>query len=349
VRLVLKQKKVPEWKVQVVEELSKLIRDYPTIALVSLEKVPADLIQKIRAIVRQLYEDEVRLVVAKNTLFKLAAKKVGLKGLDALEPLLAGQKLFVFSKLNAFSLFRVLESVKVPMPAEAGMVVDREIVVPACDTKMPPGPILSTFGRLRIPTRVQGGTIWIAKETRVAKPGDVISPELASLLKKLDIYPFEAGLRVEAILEGGVLLRREELSLNLDEYKELLAKVKSFALLLGAEAAVPAPEALQAAVLAARRKALRVAAEAGLLVKGHEGEILTAALARAYAVVAALGEKAKEVVGEGLAALTARAAAQPEPPKAEEKKREEKKEEAEEEKKELSEEDLAAGLSALFG
>jgi len=344
-RLVQKERRVPEWKVQVVEGLSELIKSYPVVAVASLTGVSSSLLQKIRRVIRQLYGDDIVLVVAKNSLFRLAAKRAGLKGREKLEPLLTGQRLFLFSRLNPFELYAVLERVKMPVPARPGMVVDREIVIPAGDTGIPPGPILSSFGRLRIPTRVQGGTVWIAKDTRVAKPGDVISADLAAMLQRLGIYPAEAGIEVEAVLEDGVLMPRESLKLDIDEYRSMIAEAFGNALALGSETALPAPEALERSLAKAFIRAVRLAAEAGLVLPGIEKDVIAWAVRKAYAIVYALGDRAREL---GIEAPALPVETRP----AEEKGGEEKMEEAEEgreERKELSEEELATGLGALFG
>lgn len=344
-RLVQKERKIPEWKVQVVEELSNLMKAYPVIAIANLAGVSAGLLQKIRKIIKQLYDDDIVITVAKNNLFRLAAKRAGLKGREKLEPLLTGQRLFIFSRLNPFELYAIFERTKIPVPAKPGMVVDREIIVPAGDTGIPPGPILSSFGKLRIPTRVQGGTIWIAKDTRVAKPGDVISADLAAMLQRLGIYPVEAGIEIEAVLEDGNLMRKEDLKLDIDEYKSMIAEAFRNAIALGSDIALPVPDVLEQSLIKAHTRAVRVAAEAGLVLPGLEEDVIAWAVQKAYAIVYALGEKAKEL---GIEAPAAPVEAKPVEERKEEKE-EAKEEEEEEEKKELSEEDLASGLGALFG
>ena len=103
------------------------------------------------------------------------------------------------------------------------------------------------------------------------------------------------------------------------------------------------PEVLELSVAKAFQDALKVAVEAGWLTKESAPYLLAKAQAQAMALVAALGDKAKELGIEAPEISVTPAA-----PAAEEKK-EEKAEEEEEEKKEVSEEDLSAGLGALFG
>lgn len=327
-------RRIPEWKLREVEELASLIRKYRVIGVASLEGLPTSQLQKIRKKLR----GKAVLRVAKNTLFKIALEKAGVRNREELAKYLKGSNLFVFTNMSAFELALLLEKEKTSMPAKPGMVATSEIVVPAGDTGLTPGPILSTFGKLRIPTRVQDGTIWVAKDTVVARPGDEISPELASLLQKLGIEPFEVGISLKVAFDDGLVIPGDELKLDLEEYKSKLAKAHAEALQIASEIALPVPEALELSLVKAAARALALASEAGFVTPETAEAVLARAHARALALVAALGDVAKEL-GVELAAPSA--------PAAEEKEEGEKKEEEKEEKRE--EEELEAGLSALFG
>ncbi len=345
-RLVQKEKVIPEWKKKEVEELAKLINEYPIIAVADISKTPTNILQKIKVMLKDKLKDDIVMKTTKNNLFRLAAEKAGLKGRDKLDPYLTGQKLFIFTRLNPFLLNSIIERTKIPAPAKPGMVVDREIVVEPMDTGLQPGPLLSAFGKLRIPTRVQGGTIWIAKRTKLAKPGDVISADLASMLQRLGIYPGETGINLQLALDDGILMLKEQLKLDIDEYRTQLITAHLNAIAVGAEAGAPIPEVLEHAISRAQMKAIALAAEAGYITPDTAEAVLSRAVMKAYAIVAALGDKAEELGLEKIQVATPQpAAAAP----AEEKKEEEEEEEEEEEKKELSEEELASGLGALFG
>ncbi len=340
--MVLRAKrKIAEWKIKEVERLIELISKYPTILLVDLSKVPAAQLHRLRRRIKEMFKDDVELKVTKNTLFKLALRKAGIN-IQELDKYLTGTNLFIFTKLNAFKLALELEKIVEYAPAKPGDIAPTDIVLPPGDTGIKPGPMMSLFGKLRIPIRVQGGTVWIAKEVRVAKQGDVISPELASILQRLGIEPIEVRLKPKAAIDRGVLIPGEELKLNLEEYTQQLTKAHLTALYVGAEIAYPEPEVLKLSLEIAARRALILSTEAGIITPENAQYVISVAIARAYAIVSALGDKAKEI-GIEIAATT------PSPPKAkEEKEREEKKEEAEEEKG-VSEEQIAAGLEGLFG
>ncbi len=336
---------IPEWKKKEVEELVRLIKSYKVIAIGDLTGFPAAQLHKIRKRLREKYgEDKIKLRVAKNTLFKLALKRAGLP-VEKFEPYLTGTNIFIFANINPFELAKILEKERARLPAKPGMKAESEIVVPAGNTGLQPGPIMSVFSKLRIPIRVQGGTIWIAKDTVVAKPGDVISEELASLLQKLGIEPFEIYLKLKMAYEDGLVIPSDQLYISIDEYRKQVEDAVKHALWLGVEMAYPEPEVLKLALPLAVRRAMAVAAEAGYVTPETAEFVIRSAVAKALAIVAALGDKAKEL---GIEVQVAAAPA----PAAEEKeeKREEGGGEGEEEKKEgVSEEELAGGLESLFG
>jgi len=190
--------------------------------------------------------------------------------------------------------------------------------------------------------KIQGNTIWITKDTKVAKPGDVISEELASILQRLGIALKEVKLKVKIAYDTGVLIPGDQLVLDLGEYENMFMNAHLDALKLGSEIVWPVPEIIELSVTKAYRHALALAAEAGFVTPDTAEYVFRTALMKAYALAAEISKYAPDL-GLEVPAMTA-APAQP----AEEKKEEE--EAAEEEEKEaVSEEELAEGLGALFG
>ena len=333
-------RRIPEWKVQEVRELTELAKTYRTIVIVDLTKTPTAQLQRIKRKLERKLGGKIVMRVAKNTLMRLALKNAG-KDPAPLEPYLTGTNMFIFTDLNPFEVALALDKVYATKPAKPGDVAPTEIVLPAGDTGFKPGPIMSVFGKLKVPIRVQKGTIWIAKDTKVAKPGDVISPELASILQKLGIEPIIVKLKPKAAYEDGVVIPADKLMIDLDEYRNMVMEAHLAALSVGVEIAYPEPEVLKLAIPLAVRRALAVSAEAGYVTPENAEYVIGLAVARAMAVAAAMGDTAKEL---GIEIQAAPAAT---PPKEEEKEEEEKEEE--EKKEEVSEEQLSAGLESLFG
>ncbi len=328
-----KTRRIPQWKIEEVEELAELIRKHKVIALADLTKIPTKQLQ----IIRRNLRDRVVFRVTKNTLFKLAAEKAGLKNFEELRKYLEGSNLFLFTNINPFELVLLLEKYKARAPAKPGDIAPTEIVIPAGSTGIPPGPMLSVFGRLKIPTRVQQGSIWISKDTVVAKPGDKISPELASILQKLGIEPIEIKIQLKVAYDDGLIIPKERLIVDLEEYKNNIIEAYQNALKIGVEIAYPEPTILELTLTKAFLNALMLAVETSIITPETIELIIARAEAQAKALALVLAQKAPEL---GLEVEV------PAQPAAEEEKKEEKEEE---EKKETSEEEIAEGLAALFG
>ncbi len=326
--MVPRAKRIPEWKIREVEELVELIKKHNVIAIADLSKIPTKQLQ----ILRKKLRNKIVFRVTKNTLFKLAARKAGLKNFEEFSKYLEGMNLFLFANMNPFELVILLDKNAIPAPAKPGDIAPKEIVVPAGSTGIPPGPMLSVFGRLKIPTRVQDGVIWIAKDTVVAKPGDKISPELASILNKLGIEPLEVKLTLKAVYDHGLIIPKDKLVVDLEEYKQNVLEAFMNALKVGVEIAYPEPVVLKYTLTKAYMNALALALEATIIAPETIELILMKAEAAAKSLASILAEKAPEL---GLQV-------EKKEEKVEEKKEEEKKEEEQEEA-------LATGLSALFG
>ena len=247
----------PEKKVRALAQLEELVSRYSVIGLAKLSKVRASQLMSLR---RKL-AGQARLLVAKNTLAKKAIKK--LKNSEAFVKLLEGQNLLIFTDLDPFKLNLLLEKNKVFLPARAGDVATDPIVVPAGNTGLPPGPVLSEFKECGIPTRIDAGSIWVTRDTVVRQKGEVISPKLASLLTKLGIKPIRAGISLYAAYVDGIVLMEGDLKINLEEYSKQIRELHAQALALAVEAGYPSKESLPLLVARAVQQSFAVAVSAG--------------------------------------------------------------------------------------
>ncbi len=334
---IKRERRIPEWKRRVVEELVDLFKKYPVVGIADLTGMPTKQLQ----LIRKKFRKQIVFKVAKKNLILRAIEEAGLDK-SLFEKYITGSTMLLFTNMNPFKMARMIESEKVPTPAKPGQVADKEIVIPEGDTGIQPGPMLSVFGKLKIPYEIRKGTVYVRKDTVVAKPGDVISPDLASLLQQLGITPFEIGVKIAAVYDGGVMIPREDLLVDIEEFKAQVMEASMEALGLAAEIVFAAvPEAVEAAIAKAAMAVAAVAGETGFLTPDVAEYVVGRAIAEELAVIAALGDKAKELGIEEIPQAPAAA------PAAEEAKaEEEKKEEEEEEEKEV---DIGEGLGGLFG
>lgn len=268
--VVKRERRIPRWKLEEAEELSKLISNHRVIAIFRLTGLRANLLHEVRKILR----GAAILRVAKRNLFKKTAEKVGKPELVKLVEDIKEPVGLIFSNISAFRLKIILDKNRIPMHAKAGEKADFDVVIPEMNTGLPPGPVLSDFAKLHIPTRIEGGQIWIAKDTVVARKGEEISPALAALLARLDIRAVLKGVSVERAFEDGVLLTKEQLEIDLEKIKEDLAAAHGQAFTLAMEIGYITKETIIPVLLRAYAQARTLALEAAIPSKEIIGDLL---------------------------------------------------------------------------
>ena len=251
-------KKVAPWKKEVVESVGKNLQTYKMVAAADLQQVRSSQIHEIRKKLR----GKVQLLVAKNTLIKIAAKETKKNNLDKFTDKLLGSRMLLFSDIAPHSLVLLLDKNKVRVPAKAGDVATGEILIPAGNTGLAPGPVISEFGEAKVPTKIESGSIWVAKDTIVARKGDSISPKLASVLSKLGIKPMELGLSLVAAYDDGAIFEEKDLKLDLGEYRANFRQAASEAFNLAVNSSYMLPETAPQILGKTYRQALSLAIRA---------------------------------------------------------------------------------------
>ena len=233
-----------------VDEIKKLLDEYSGLGVASLQKVRAAQLQEMK----KKLKDVADIRVLKNTLIRRAVADYKNKpDLSKIEPLLSGPNIFLFTNLNPFKLSILLEKGRVKTTAKAGDVAAIDVIVPAGNTGLPPGPVISQLGSVGLPTRIEGGSVWINKDTMVAKKGDVIDTRLAGVLSKMNIKPVEVGLILRAVYEEGLVITDEQLHIDVDDFKKSLVEALSNALNLSLNAGYPTPETISLLLQTAQR------------------------------------------------------------------------------------------------
>ncbi|MGI0038147.1 MAG: 50S ribosomal protein L10 [Nitrososphaera sp.] len=282
------RKHYPKKKRLMYQELQELPSKYNVIALSKMTKVRATQLMSIR----KKFRNEIRIRIIKNKIAIRAFEKVkGVAGIETLSKQLEGQCALMFTNVSPFKLNLIFSQNKVFLAAKGGDVASKEIVVPAGNTGIAPGPVLSEFKVANVPTKIDQGTIWVNKDTVVAKPGAVISMQLASLLSKLNVKPIEAGIAVNFAIAEGLVFKEQDLRINLEEYRDELVRSFQQALTLATEAGYMIPETVKPLLVKAQQHARSLAAEAGYVTPETAGIVLPRAQAKAQAVAGKAKEK----------------------------------------------------------
>ena len=226
-------------KTEKIKEIKNLIQQHKVLGVASLQKIRAAQLQGLR---RKL-KGNASFLVIKNTIIRRAVAECKDKpGLEGLEEHLTGSNIYLFTNLNPFKLVLILQKSRVKATARAGDIASEDVIVPAGNTGLPPGPIISQFGSVDIPTRIESGGVWINRDTLVAKKGEAITARLANVLSKLGVKPVEVGLTLKAAYDEGLIIPEDQLQLNLEEIQRNIGEAQALALNLSLNSAYPMPE-----------------------------------------------------------------------------------------------------------
>lgn len=266
---------VSESKKKIVDEFSKLLDDYPIIASVDLENLPAPQLQNMRETLR----DKVVLKMTKRRLINIAIDKAKDKkpGIEKLKDNLKGMPALIFTKESPFLLYKTIKKNKSPAPAKAGQIAPKDIIVPAGSTSFSPGPVIGELGALGIKSGVEAGKIAIKEDAVVAKEGEVISAELASMLTRLGITPMEVGLDIVAAYEDGTIYPRKLLDIDEEQFNGELTTAAQWAFNLAIESGYTTKETAGAFIIKAFNQAKSLAMESGFMADAVVADMLSKA------------------------------------------------------------------------
>ncbi|MCP8317661.1 MAG: 50S ribosomal protein L10 [archaeon] len=260
-QVTLKSRRVE--KERTIQRISSNTKNYKTIAISKLHKVRTTQLMELR----RKFRKDMEIVVIKNKVASIAFKKTGLNKVEDFVNELKGQSALIFTNIDPFKLYMLLEKNKVNLPARPGDMATEDIVIPAGNTGIPPGPVLSEFKEAKIPTRIDAGSVWVSKDTIVAKEGDLILPKLASLLSRLGIKPVRAGLSVSAAWHDGFIFHEKDMILDLDEYRRSIQDAYLYAKALAIGASYPTRETLPLIIRRFEAEARSLAIASGYISK----------------------------------------------------------------------------------
>lgn len=275
----------PAKKTQMYQQIIDIPKKYKVVALVKTNKVRASQLLPLR----KALKGQVEFVCVKDRVAQKALEKSDIPGIKGISEELVGQCLFIFTNMSPFKLNVLLAKNKIMMAARGGDIASVDIIVPAKNTGIAPGPMLTEFKEAGIPTKIDQGTIWIAKDSTPVKKGGVINEKLAVLLGKLDIKPVEAGISLYTALEEGLKYAEAEMVIDVEKIRNAFAQYHQEALSLSIEAAYVTPENISQILSKASQSARSLSIESGFMTDETKNQILQKADGQAKA----LSSKAK--------------------------------------------------------
>lgn len=334
---------VADWKKEEVKDLKGLIGSHKVVGMADLADIPAPQLQKMR----RTLKDSALIKMSRKTLMSLALQDSEKSNIESLSEHMDGQPALIFTDMNPFKLFKILEDSKTQAPAKAGSIAPADIVVPEGDTAFPPGPMLGELQKIGIPAKIDKGKIVIQKDKVVVEEGEKISAEVASILTRLDIHPMEVGIDLKAAYEEETIYTSDLLTIDPEKTLSDIQSAYAGALNLSVNAEIFNKVSMPILISNAATNALNLAVNSEILNDKTIGILVPKAYSQMLALASEIASKNAEAVDDDLQAKLSSSTAPA--PETKEDKDEEPPEEEEEESEEEKEEEAAAGLGALFG
>lgn len=273
---------VAEWKHKVVKELIDIFTSNKVIGIVEIGGIPAPQLQKMR---RDLHGTATIRSAKNNLIFRAlddAEKQV--KGISSLKESVIGQTAIIATDMNPFRLFSQIKSTRTMAPAKGGETASHDIEIKAGETPFKPGPIVGELQKVGIPAAIQEGKVVIKNNKVLITQGQKIPADIAQMLTRLEIFPVEIGMDLNAVFEDGSIFKPDVLDINIDEILGRMRQASTNALNLAIEAGWYNKITIQPLLVKAHYNALTLALEQGIITK----ETINNLLSKAHASMLAL-------------------------------------------------------------
>lgn len=242
------------------DKLKTLLKEYPKILIIEANHVGSRQMQQIRIALRGSAE----ILMGKNTMVRKALAQFVEENVDAnVEALLKcvrGNIGFIFCKGDVDSVRKVIDANKVPACAKAGVVAPLNVTIPAGPTGLDPTQT-SFFQALNIATKVIKAQIEIVSDVHLIKAGQKVQLSEQVLLAKLNVRPFQYGMKILSVYEDGEVFDAGVLDITNDFIvSRLLAGIRNVAA-FSREAGLPNEATAPHAILNAFKNCAAVCAE----------------------------------------------------------------------------------------
>ena len=285
---------VAKWKYGEVDELVTLLTGKKIIGIAEISGIPAPQLQKMRENIR----GKAFIRCAKNRLINraidIAEKKV--KGISALKIEINGQAAIIATDMNPFSLFREMKTTRTMAPAKGGETAPNDIEVKAGDTPFKPGPVVGELQKVGIPAAIKEGKVIIKANKVIVLAGEKIPVDVAQMLTRLEIYPIEIGMHLNAVFEDGGIFKPDVLDIDMDAFLFQIQQASSNALGLALQTGWTNKYTILPLLQKAHRNALSLALEQNIITKDTAPQLLQ----KAYASMLAVAAHAKDAVDDDL-------------------------------------------------
>ena len=285
---------VAEWKFGEIEQLTNLLTECKIIGIAEIGGIPGPQLQKMRENIRK----KAQIRCAKNSLICRALddaeKKI--KGISGLKENINGQAVIIATDMNPFTLFKEMKTTRTMAPAKGGEIATHDIEVKAGDTPFKPGPVVGELQKVGIPAAIQEGKVVIKTDKVIVPAGEKIPVDVAQMLTRLEIFPIEIGITLNAVFEDGSIFKPDVLDIDVDKILSQFRQASSNAFSLAIETVWVNKSTIQHLLQKAYSNAHILALEKNIYTK----ETIKQLLSNANASMLSIAANAKDALDDDL-------------------------------------------------
>lgn len=222
-----------EGKKKLVAELAKKMKNSKTVLIVSTKNLPSSQFHSIKKNLR----GKVEIRVAKKSILVRAISATEKGALQNLKNYVTADVALFLSDLDAFELSGLLSENQSPTKAKAGDIAPEDIAIEPGPTDLIPGPAISELSSVGLKVAVEGGKLAIKQGATVARKGEPIKENVASVLSKLNISPLKVGFipvaaydSVSDKIYANIVIDKKS---TLEELRLSIGKALGFAIKIG--------------------------------------------------------------------------------------------------------------------
>ncbi len=230
VKKSVREKPIPEAKKELVKELAMRMSSSRTIFIASSKGLPGKQFHEIKKKLRGKAE----VMVAKKSIINRAIESMEKGAIKELKRSIDADYAVMFSDMDSFALASLLLDYQSNRKAKAGDIAPEDISIEPGPTNLVAGPAISELSAVGLKIAVKEGKLEITKGAVVAKKGEPLKNNVASVLSKLGIDPIKVGFLPIAAYDS----KEEKVYTNiiidkhgtLEALKEMIKKALGFAI-----------------------------------------------------------------------------------------------------------------------
>jgi len=228
-----RSKPIPKEKVKLVKDLSEQMKSSRTVMLASCVGMPGSQFHKIKKDLR----GQAEMKVVRKSAFLRAVESSGKEKMKGLEAKAVDNFVILLSDKDAFTLAEVLLSNRSSRAAKPGDIAPEDVDVEPGPTDLLPGPAISELSGVGLKVAVKDGKLEIQKGATIAKAGESIPANVASVMSKLGIKPIKVGFSPLAAYDSEDDMVYVDIKIDkegaYDALKEAIRKSLGFAVGIG--------------------------------------------------------------------------------------------------------------------